>query len=271
MSGRLTGKVAIVTGAGSQTDGIGNGRAAAILFAREGAKVLLVDRKADRAEETRRQLDEDGLIDACAVFEADVTDADHCRAMVADAARRWGKLDILQNNVGIGARAGTILDMDDELWDRMMRVNVTGMMLPAKAAIPAMKEAGGGAIVNISSVANWRPRGLASYATTKGAVEALTRALAADHGRDNIRVNCIEPGPVYTPMVQVAGMSDRVREARRLSTALGIEGTAWDIAWASVYLVSDEARYVTGVVLPVDGGLLLGATQAPGSAATPRS
>lgn len=257
MTGRLEGKVAVVTGAGSQTDGIGNGRAAAILFAREGARVLLVDRKRDRAEETLRQLQAEGLAENAAVFEADVTDSEACLAMVADALARWGKLDILQNNVGIGARAGTILDMEDAAWERMMRINVTGMMLAAKAAIPAMKDNGGGAIINISSVANWRPRGLAAYATSKGAVEALTRALAADHGRDNIRVNCIEPGPVFTPMVQVAGMSDRVRDARREATALGIEGTAWDIAWASVYLASDEARYVTGIVLPVDGGLLL--------------
>ena len=256
---RLDGNVAIVSGSVSQTDGIGNGRAAAILFAREGAKVLLVDRVGDRARETARQLEEEGLGDACAAFEADVADAAQCGATVEAAVGRWGRLDVLQNNVGIGAQAGTILDMDDALWERMMRVNVTGMMLAAKAAIPAMKKSGGGAIVNISSVAMWRPRGLAAYATTKGAVEALTRALAADHGRDGIRVNCIEPGPVFTPMVQVAGMPDEVREARRRSTALGVEGTAWDIAWASVYLVSDEARYVTGVVLPVDGGLLLGA------------
>lgn len=268
--GRLEDKVAIVTGAGSQTDGIGNGRAAAILFAREGARVLLVDRKRDRAEETASMLRDEGLGDACAAFEADVTEAAQCGAMAADAVGRWGKLDILQNNVGIGARAGTILDMDDALWDRMLRVNVTGMMLAAKAAIPAMKANGGGAIVNISSVAMWRPRGLTAYATSKGAVEALTRGLAADHGRDNIRVNCIEPGPVFTPMVQAPGMPEAVREARRHSTALGIEGTAWDIAWASVYLASDEARYVTGVVLPVDGGLLLAAGQAPGSAVEPR-
>ena len=254
---RLEGKVAIVTGAGSQTDGIGNGRAAALLFAREGARVLIVDRVRDRAEETLRQLEAEGP-DQAEVFEADVTNAEHCRAMVADAVARWGKLDILQNNVGIGARAGTILDMDDAIWERMMRVNVTGMMLAAKAAIPAMKDNGGGAIVNISSVATLRPRGLAAYATSKGAVEALTRALAADHGRDGIRVNCIEPGPVFTPMVQVGGMSDRVRDARREATALGIEGTAWDIAYASLYLASDEARYVTGIILPVDGGLLLG-------------
>jgi NAD(P)-dependent dehydrogenase (short-subunit alcohol dehydrogenase family) len=259
MTARLDGKVAIVTGAGSQNEGIGNGRAAAILFAREGAKVLLVDRVVARAEETARQLDAEGLRGACAVFEADVTDAAQCRTMVEDAVGRWGRLDILQNNVGIGARAGTVLDMEDALWERMMRVNVTGMMLAAKAAIPAMKANGGGAIVNISSIAAWRPRGLTAYATTKGAVEALTRGLAADHARDGIRVNCIEPGPVFTPMVQAAGMTDELREARRKASPLGLEGTAWDIAWASVYLASDEARYVTGVVLAVDGGLLLGA------------
>lgn len=256
MVGRVAGKVAIVTGAGSQTEGIGNGRAAAILFAREGARVLLVDRVRERAEETMRQLEAEGLGGSAAVFEADVTNGEQCRAMVAEAAGRWGRVDILQNNVGIGARAGTVLEMEDAVWERMMRVNVTGMMLAAKAAIPAMRTGGGGAIVNISSVAVWRPRGLAAYATSKGAVEALTRALAADHARDGIRVNCIEPGPVFTPMVQVAGMRDEVREARRKATALGIEGTAWDIGWAAVYLASDEARYVTGVVLPVDGGLL---------------
>jgi len=255
--GRLDGKVAIVTGAGSQTEGIGNGRAAAILFAREDAKVLLVDRVVERAEETAHQLQAEGLQDACAVFQADVTEAEQCHAMVEMAVGRWGKLDILQNNVGIGARAGTILDMDDAVWERMMRVNVTGMMLAAKAAIPAMKANGGGAIVNISSIAAWRPRGLTAYATSKGAVEALTRGLAADHARDRIRVNCIEPGPVFTPMVQVAGMTEELREARRKASPLGLEGTAWDIGYASLYLASDEARYVTGVVLPVDGGVLL--------------
>jgi NAD(P)-dependent dehydrogenase (short-subunit alcohol dehydrogenase family) len=255
--GRLEGKVAIVTGAGSQNEGIGNGRAAAILFVREGANVLLVDRVAERAEETAALLAGEGLSESCAVLAADVTRAADCSAMVAAAVGRWGKLDILQNNVGIGVRAGTVLDVEEAAWERMMRVNVTGMMLAAKAAIPAMFKSGGGAIVNISSIAAWRPRGLTAYATSKGAVEALTRGLAADHARDGVRVNCIEPGPVFTPMVQVAGMTDAVREARRKASPLGIEGTAWDIAWASVYLASDEARYVTGVVLPVDGGVLL--------------
>jgi NAD(P)-dependent dehydrogenase (short-subunit alcohol dehydrogenase family) len=251
---RLAGKVAIVTGAGSRNEGIGNGRAAAILFAREGAKVLLVDRKREAAEATAAMIAEDG--GECAAFESDVTNEDGCRAMVADAVGRWGTLDILQNNVGIGS-AGRVPDVALADWERVMRINVTGMMLAAKAAIPAMAERGGGAIVNISSIAAWLPRGLTPYATSKGAVEALTRGMAADHARDGIRVNCIEPGPVYTPMVYADGMSDEVRERRRLASPLKIEGTAWDIAYASLFLVSDEARYITGVVLPVDGGVLL--------------
>jgi NAD(P)-dependent dehydrogenase (short-subunit alcohol dehydrogenase family) len=253
---RLKSKVAIVTGAGSRNEGIGNGRAAAILFAREGAHVLLVDRKRDAAEQTAAMIADEG--GERAVFEADVTNPDDCRAMVDDAVARWGKLDILQNNVGIGS-FGRVPDVKLDDWERVLRVNVTGMMLAAQAAIPAMATNGGGAIVNISSIASRLPRGLTPYATSKGAVEALTRGLAADHARDGIRVNCIAPGPVYTPMVYAAGMSDEVRERRRKSSPLGIEGTAWDIAYASLFLVSDEARYITGVVLPVDGGVLLGA------------
>ena len=254
MTKRLDGKVAIVTGAGSRGEGIGNGRAAAIVFAREGARVLLVDRVRAAAEETRSMIAAEG--GECAVFEADVTRPEDCRAMVADADARWGRLDILQNNVGIGS-SGLVPDVSLEDWERVMRVNVTAMMLASQAAIPVMITGGGGAIVNISSIAAWRPRGLTPYATSKGAVEALTRGLAADHARDGIRVNCIEPGPVYTPMVAAAGMSDEIRERRRKASPLGIEGSGWDIAYASLFLVSDEARYVTGVVLPVDGGVLL--------------
>ncbi len=257
MSERLEGKVAIVTGAGSAGEGIGNGRAAAILFAREGAKVLLVDRKRELADATQAMIAAEG--GEAVAFEADVTRSDDCRAMVEAAVGRWGKLDILQNNVGIGG-AGRAPDVDEALWDRVLRVNVTSMMLAAKHAIPAMIASGGGAIVNISSIAALRPRGLMPYATSKGAVEALTRGLAADHARDGIRVNCIEPGPVFTPMVYAAGMSDEMRERRRKASPLGIEGTGWDIGYASLFLVSDEARYITGVVLPVDGGVLLGAT-----------
>jgi len=254
MSGRMDGKVAIVTGAGSSGEGIGNGRAAAILFAREGARVLLADRRIDAAVETQRIIEAEG--GACAAFEADVTDEGQCDAMVAAAVERWGKLDVLQNNVGIGSR-GTVLQNSAADWERVMRVNVTGMMLAARAAIPAMAAGGGGAIVNISSIAALRPRGLTPYATSKGAVEALTRGLAADHAREGIRVNCIEPGPVYTPMAYAGGMSDEIRERRRTASPLGIEGTGWDIGYASLFLASDEARYITGVVLAVDGGVLL--------------
>ncbi len=252
---RLKDKVAIVTGAGSRAEGIGNGRAAAIVFAREGARVLLVDGVRAAAEDTEAMIVAEG--GACKVFEADVTKPDDCATMVAAAVGEWGKLDILQNNVGIGS-FGRVPDVKLDDWERVMRVNVTGMMLAAQAAIPAMAQNGGGAIVNISSIASRLPRGLTPYATSKGAVEALTRGLAADHARDGIRVNCVAPGPVYTPMVYAAGMSDEVRERRRRSSPLGIEGTGWDIAYASLFLVSDEARYITGVVLPVDGGVLLG-------------
>ncbi|GIW16967.1 MAG: dehydrogenase [Tepidiforma sp.] len=255
MADRLAGKVAIVTGAGSQDDGIGNGRAISVLFAREGARVLLVDRRLPVAEHTARLIAAEG--GAAEPFEADVTSEAACRAMVERALGRWGRLDILVNNVGIGI-AKRVTEVTLEEWELQMRVNVTSMVLASKHAIPAMlASAGGGAVLNISSIASQKGRGLAPYAASKGAVEALTRAMAADHGREGIRVNAIAPGPAYTPMVAARGMPEAVREARRKSTALGLEGTAWDIAAAAVYLCSDEARWVTGVVLPVDGGVLV--------------
>ncbi len=253
---RLEGKVAIVTGAGSQLDeGIGNGRAAAILMAREGARVLLVDRKPEPAEATLAMIRAEG--GEAAVFGADVTISADCEAMVRAAVSRWGRLDILDNNVGIGG-AGNVVDVDEALWDRVMAVNVKGMMLASKHAIPAMLASdGGGAIINIASIAALRPSRLTPYATSKGAVIALTQAMAVDHGRQGIRVNCIAPGPVYTPMVYAAGMADEQRERRRNSSLLKVEGTGWDIGHAVVFLASKEARYITGVVLPVDGGVLL--------------
>jgi NAD(P)-dependent dehydrogenase (short-subunit alcohol dehydrogenase family) len=255
MGTRLAGKVAIVTGAGAAEDGIGNGRAAAILFAREGARVLLVDRKPVLAERTQEMIAAEG--GESAAMAADVTSAADCAAMVRAALERWGRLDILQNNVGIGG-PGRVTDVDERDWDRVMRVNVTGMMLAAKHAIPAMIESGGGAIVNVSSIAAVRPWRMTPYATSKGAVEALTRGMAADYARDGIRVNCVEPGMVYTPLVYAGGrMSAEERERRRKAAPLGVEGTGWDVGYASLFLVSDEAKFITGVVLPVDGGALL--------------
>ena len=249
---RLENKVAIVTGAGSRAAGIGNGRAAAILFAREGAKVLVVDKNTTAAEDTLAAIKGEG--GEAEVFVGDVTSAADCRGMVERVVSRWGRLDILDNNVGIEGQA-SVVSVAEEDWDRVMTVNVKSMMLTGKYAVPAMTAGGGGAIINISSISALRPRGLTPYSTSKGAVIALTRAMAIDHAKDGIRVNCIAPGPVYTPMVYSGGMSEEVRDRRRRASPLGIEGTGWDIGYAALFLASDEARYITGVILVVDGGI----------------
>jgi NAD(P)-dependent dehydrogenase (short-subunit alcohol dehydrogenase family) len=257
-SKRLKDKIAIVTGAGSRADGIGNGRAAAILLARHGARVALLDAVKPWAEETARMIAaEQGQ---CFVIEADVTNAAACATAVRAAVDRWGRLDILVNNVGIAGPPGTAVEVDPEAWDQAMRVNVTAMMLMAKYAIPEMRKAGGGAIINLASVA-----GLAGghpsllYPTSKGAIVNMTRAMAAHHGSEGIRVNCVAPGMVYTPMVYSGGMSPEMREARRQRSLLRTEGTGWDVGNAVLYLASDEARWLTGVILPVDAGATAGA------------
>ena len=251
---RLEGKVAIVTGAGSSGPGVGNGKATAVLFAREGAKVLLVDAFIERAEETLAMIREEG--GEASAFQANVISADDCHRMVEAAIQRYGRLDILDNNVGI-SRRGTVLEVSEDDWDHVMAVNVKSIVLTSRYAIPRMIEtAGGGSIINISSIAGLRAHSSTPYSTSKAAVIGLTMSMAADHGHDNIRVNCIAPGLVYTPMV-APRMDDDLREHRRNATPLGTEGTAWDIAAAVLYLASDDARWVTGVVLPVDAGLTL--------------
>lgn len=251
----LAGKVAIVTGGGAAADGIGNGRAAAILLARAGARVMVVDRLAEAAEGTVAMIEAEGG-DAAALA-VDVTDEAQCRDMVAQTMERFGRLDLLDNNIGIGSR-GSVVDEEPEIWRRVMQVNVETMFLAAKHAIPAMIESGdGGAIVNVSSISALRPRGLTAYSVSKGAVIALTKAMAVDHGPDGIRVNCVAPGPVYTPMVYAGGMSVEARERRRVASVLGIEGTGWDIGQAVRFLLSDQARYITGHTLVVDGGVTL--------------
>lgn len=258
---RLDGKVAIVTGAGSRADGIGNGRAASILLARNGAKVALVDANRGWAEATQRMIGNEG---ECFVVEADVTDQKSCQNIVAETVKRWGKLDILVNNVGIDGPRGNAVEVDMAGWDRAMSINVKSMVMMAKYAIPEMKKSGGGAIVNLASVAGLRggnPN--IFYTTSKGAVVQMTRAMAAHHGRDGIRVNCIAPGMVYTPMVYAAGMTPEVRDARRRRSLLQTEGTGWDIGNGVLYLVSEEARWVTGVILPVDAGATAGGGAMP--------
>ncbi len=251
----LAGKVAIVTGGGAEGDGIGNGRAAAIVLARAGTRVLVVDRRLDLAERTVAMIAAEG--GTAIAHAADVTDEGECRAMIAVVLRQFGRLDFLDNNVGIGGR-GSVVEMAPAAWQNVMRVNVDSMFLAAKHAIPAMiASAQGGAIVNIASISALRPRGLTAYSASKGAVIALTRAMAVDHGPDNIRVNCVAPGPVYTPMVYRGGMSAASREQRRRASVLGREGTGWDIGYAVRFLLSDHARFITGQTLVVDGGATL--------------
>jgi len=252
MAGRLEGKVAIVTGAGSSAEGIGNGKATSILFAREGAKVLLVDAFPERAAETEAAITAEG--GEASVFQANVTSDAECEAMVAAAIKRYGGLDILDNNVGISIRA-SVVEVTEEQWDHVMAVNVKSIVLASKHAIPHMIEGGGGAIINISSIAGLRANSSTPYTASKAAVVGLTKSMAGDHGPDNIRVNCIAPGLLYTPMV-APRMDDDLRQRRRIASPLRTEGTGWDVGWAAVFLASDEARWITGVVLPVDAGLL---------------
>ena len=196
--GRLEGKVAIVTGAGSRGPGIGNGKATSVLFAREGAKVLLVDSVTQHAEETRELIRSEG--GEASVFKANVTAANDCRDAVEAAVKRYGRLDILDNNVGVSLRH-SITDVELSEWDRLMDTNLKSMMLTSRFAIPRMIEYGGGSIINIASIAGLRASRDPLYTTTKAGVIGLTIALAGDHGRDGIRVNAIAPGAVYTPMV----------------------------------------------------------------------
>lgn len=248
---RLEGKVAVVTGAGSSANGIGNGKATAVLFAREGAKVLLVDATTERAEETLSMISEEG--GEASIFQADVTKLEDCRAMIAAAVDRYGGLDILDNNVGISIRAD-VTEVTEEQWDHIMAVNVKSIMLCSKFAIPEMAKRGGGSVINISSIAGLRANSSTPYTTSKAAVVGITVSMAGDHGKDNIRVNAIAPGLVYTPMV-APRMDAELRERRKLAAPLASEGTAWDVANAAVFLASDEARWITGIVLPVDAGL----------------
>lgn len=253
----LTGSVAVVTGGGAWADGIGNGRATAILLAQAGAHVVVVDRSVELAAATVDMIDElvgrDGGSARAIAVEADVTKREEAERIVDTTCAEFGRIDVLVNNVGIGSN-GSVVDVSEEEWDRVMDVNVRSMFLMSKVAVPHIAEQGG-ALVNVSSISALRPKGLTAYSTSKGAVIALTKAMAADHGKDGIRVNCVAPGPVYTPMVSSRGMSDERRNARRAATLLDTEGTGWDIGQAVTFLASPSARWITGQTLVVDGGV----------------
>ena len=248
---RLVGKVAIVTGAGADGDEIGIGRAIAVVLAGEGASVACIDLDPARAETTAARLRVAG--GEALALSGDVSGTGECARFVAETVARFGRVDILVNNVGISTP--TRLDtIDEALWDRIYAVNLKSAMLMSKFAVPRMIAGGGGSIVNISSVAGMRAHGGLAYGTSKAAMAHLAREITALHGRDGIRANTVAPGHVMTPHamhVLPAGQ----REMRRKVGPLGIEGDAWDVAMAVLFLASDEARFIAGVELAVDGGV----------------
>lgn len=250
----LTGLTAIVTGAGSApADVVGNGRAVATLLARRGANVVALDRDASRIEQTAAQINDAG--GRCMPMVGDVTDEAFCRDATERAVAEYGGLNLLFNNVGIGGPQGTVVTVDVDEWRRCLEINVTSMLLTSRYAIPQMVEAGGGAIVNMSSVAGLvGGHAHIGYAVSKGAIVNMTRAMAAQHGADGIRVNCVAPGMAYTAMVASQNMTDEMRETRRQRSMLQTEGTPWNIAEAVVFLLSPAAQWITGQTLPVDGG-----------------
>lgn len=257
MAGRLEGKVVIVAGAASRGEGVGTGKAMALLSAREGASVVLVNRSAERADALRAEIAAEG--GEAMVFAGDVTEAADMEAMAAAAEARYGRIDVLCNNVGGSQGAsGSVGRLELADWDATLRLNLTAAMLGAKACIPAMQRAGGGSIVNVSSVVGAMGlishTGAAAYAAAKAGLHGLTLSLAADYAKDNIRANCIVVGTVYTPMV--AHQGEAARKRRAAMTPLQKEGLGWDIGWGMVYLSSEEARWITGVLLPIDGGLM---------------
>ena len=254
MAGRLAGKVAIVTGAASVGPGVGNGKAAAILFAREGANVLLVNRSESHARELQSEIEAEG--GGCSVYAADVTCAADVDGMVEAAMRRYGRLDILFNNVGAGG-PGTVVTVAEDVWEHAMQANLRSVMLCCKHAVPRMIQSGGGSIINISTLAAVQgfhrgAVGFAAYAASKAGVIGLTLAIAADHAEQGVRANCLIVGMVNTP--QLAKFGEEHREKRRRAVPLQTEGSGWDVGWAAVYLASDESRWVTGASIPIDGG-----------------
>jgi NAD(P)-dependent dehydrogenase (short-subunit alcohol dehydrogenase family) len=257
-AGRVEGKVAIVTGAGSTPGpGMATGRASAIVLAREGASVVVADIKADRADETRAMITDEG--GRATVFVGDMTLAADCAAMVDTAVREFGTLDILVNNIAISHR-GTVVDTDEDAWDRVQDVSLKTTYLSSKYAVPVMAAKGGGAIVNVGSIVATRGTGNAAYAAAKGGMHALTYDMAFSHGRQGIRVNAVAPGHITTPlMFSNLGVTPETRYRQQMAAAgtlLGTEGTGWDVGWAVAFLASDEARWITGVTLPVDGGVM---------------
>jgi len=259
---RLKGKVAIIVGAG-QSSGltIGNGRATAILFGREGARVLAIDRNLDSAAETVSLIKKDG--GEAYALSADVSDETSLRAVVTACLDRWERIDVLHYNVGVSIALGDaqVTDITTEAFDRIVAVNLRGMVMACKYTLPVMRKQMSGVIINISSMAAWSSYPLVAYKTTKAAVIALTQQIAIQNAQYGIRANVILPGLMDTPMavdtrVKLTGKSreEIVAERDAKVPLRGKMGTAWDVAYAALFLASDEAGFITGAALPVDGG-----------------
>ena len=262
---RLKGKTAIVVGAGSIGPGWGNGKATAVTFAREGAQVFCVDRDATAAEETAGIIVKEG--GKAEAFAADAAKESDIQAMVAACLKSFGRIDILDNNVGI-AEVGSVVEVSEADWDRVFAINLKSAYLAMKHVIPVMEKQGGGSIINISSIASIRHLGVSyiTYATTKAAMNQMTRSTAVQYAPQNIRVNAVLPGLMKTPMVEhSAGLAasyakgdiEAMWRARDAQVPMGHMGDAWDVANAALFLASDESRYVTGIELVVDGGITL--------------
>ncbi|MDH3599195.1 MAG: glucose 1-dehydrogenase [Candidatus Tectomicrobia bacterium] len=242
--GRLDGKVALISGGAR-----GQGAMEAMLFARAGAKVVFGDVLHDAGRQVEDAIRQAG--GEATYMHLDVTQEEQWRQAVEMCVSTYGKLDILVNNAGI-VRRETIEETSKELWDQVLSVNATGVFLGTKTAIPAMRQAGGGSIINISSISGMLAVGAPAYGASKGAVRVLTKVTAIQHAKDNIRCNSVHPGPIDTPMIQSTDPAWRVRAAE--GVPLGRVGTTEDVAYGVLYLASDEATYITGSELVIDGG-----------------
>lgn len=260
-SGKLRNKVAIIVGAGQQPGGtIGNGRATAERFAQEGADLLLVDIQGEWAENTRAAVAAFGV--RAEVCVADITQEADCKRIVDTCIAQFGRIDILHNNVGRSQGDAKTADLDANVWDGLMAMNLRGMVLTCKYALPHMVARKQGCIINVSSTASLAARPTVTYKTSKGAVNAFTQHLAMENAAHGIRANALLPGLIDTPMAIERRARERgvpaevIRAERNASVPIGRMGSAWDVANAAVFLASDDAAYITGVLLPVDGGLL---------------